>query len=412
MFKPSHNVEPVEVLTQPEQRRRRSVDEKLAIVRETFEPGATVSGVARRHQVNANQVFAWRKLYQDGSLSAVSAGEQVVPASDLNEALKQIRELQRLLGKKTMEVEILREAVEYGRAKKLIARSPLLPRGRPLKTVCDVLGVSRSNLTVKLNRPAEWVDRRKTPALDDMPLVNELQALVGELPTYGYRRVWALLRRSRDALGQARVNVKRVYRVMHRHGLLLERRRHAVSTRRHEGKVAVDKSNVRWCSDGFEFRCDDGVSLRVVFALDCCDREAMSWAASTGGYTGDMVRDVMLQAVENRFAGKLKADNEIEWLSDNGSCYIADETLTFSREIGLKPVTTPVRSPQSNGMAESFVKTMKRDYVSWMPKPDARTALQNLAIAFDHYNESHPHSALKYHSPREFRQRASSPTQA
>ncbi|MBB5411052.1 transposase [Paraburkholderia sp. HC6.4b] len=120
-------MEPIEVLTQPEQRRRRSVEEKLAIVRETFEPGATVSGVARRHQVNANQVFAWRKLYQDGSLSAVSAGEQVVPASDLAEAMKQIRELQRLLGKRTMEVEILREAVEYGRAKKLIARSPLPP---------------------------------------------------------------------------------------------------------------------------------------------------------------------------------------------------------------------------------------------------------------------------------------------
>ncbi|MGF6873434.1 transposase [Paraburkholderia sp. MM5477-R1] len=127
MFKPMSNVEPVEVLTQPEQRRRRSVEEKLVIVRETFEPGATVSGVARRHQVNANQVFGWRKLYQDGSLSAVSAGEQVVPASDLAEAMKQIRELQRLLGKKTMEVEILREAVAYGRAKKLIARSPLLP---------------------------------------------------------------------------------------------------------------------------------------------------------------------------------------------------------------------------------------------------------------------------------------------
>jgi len=127
MFKPNSNVEPIEVLTQPEQRRRRSVDEKLAIVRETFEPGASVSGVARRHQVNANQVFAWRRLYQDGSLSAVSAGEQVVPASDLVEAMKQIRELQRLLGKKTMEVEILREAMEYGRAKKLIARSPLLP---------------------------------------------------------------------------------------------------------------------------------------------------------------------------------------------------------------------------------------------------------------------------------------------
>ncbi len=249
-----------------------------------------------------------------------------------------------------------------------------------MKTVCEVLGVSRANLAVKSKRPAEWVDRRKTPVLDDMPLVTELRELVADLPTYGYRRAWALLRRSRDALGQPRVNAKRVYRVMRRHGLLLERRaRHVPSTRRHDGKVAVDRSNV-------------------------------SWAATTGGYTGDMVRDVMLQAVENRFAGALKADSEIEWLSDNGSCYIADETLTFSREIGLKPVTTPVRSPQSNGMAESFVKTMKRDYVSWMPKPDARTALQNLAIAFDHYNESHPHSALKYRSPREFRQRANSPT--
>ena len=101
------------------------------------------------------------------------------------------------------------------------------------------------------------------------------------------------------------------------------------SARRHDGKVAVEQSNARWCSDGFEFRCDDGAPLRVVFALDCCDREAISWVASTGGYTGDMVRDVMLQAVENCFHGALKTDSQIEWLSDNGSCYIADETLTF-----------------------------------------------------------------------------------
>jgi len=77
----------------------------------------------------------------------------------------------------------------------------------------------------------------------------------------------------------------------------------------------VDRSNARWCSDGFEFRCDDGSPLRVVFALDCCDREAMSWAASTGGYAGDMVRDVMLQAVEKRFHGALKTGSEIGGLA-------------------------------------------------------------------------------------------------
>ncbi|KVW35307.1 hypothetical protein WK95_25140 [Burkholderia ubonensis] len=69
-----------------------------------------------------------------------------------------------------------------------------------MKTVCEVLGVSRANLAVKSKRPAEWDDRRKTPVLDDMPLVTELRELVADLPTYGYRRAWALLRRSRDAL--------------------------------------------------------------------------------------------------------------------------------------------------------------------------------------------------------------------
>ncbi|CBJ43737.1 transposase; IS2 insertion element repressor [Ralstonia solanacearum CFBP2957] len=123
----SSKQEVMEVLTGPERRRRWSVEEKLAMVRESFEPGKTVSMVARQHGVNPNQVFQWRKLYQDGRLSAVSAGEEVVPASELAEALKQIRELQRMLGKKTMENEILREAVEYGRAKKRIARSPSLP---------------------------------------------------------------------------------------------------------------------------------------------------------------------------------------------------------------------------------------------------------------------------------------------
>lgn len=93
----------------------------------------------------------------------------------------------------------------------------------------------------------------------------------------------------------------------------------------------------------------------------------------------------------------------IEWLTDNGSPYIAERTRSFALYIGLRPLTAPVCSPQSNGMAESFVKTMKRDYVAFMPKPDARTTILNLALAFEHYNEHHPHSALKYRSPREFR---------
>lgn len=130
-FKPMPYGSGVEVLTGPERRRRRSSDEKLAMVRETYEPGKTVSLVARQHGVNANQLFRWRKLYQEGSLTAVQANEDVVPASQFAAALKEIQALQRLLGKKTMENEILREAVEYSWSKKWIAHAPLLPEDGP-----------------------------------------------------------------------------------------------------------------------------------------------------------------------------------------------------------------------------------------------------------------------------------------
>ena len=107
--------------------------------------------------------------------------------------------------------------------------------------------------------------------------------LIADLPSYGYRRVWGLLRSAREFQRAAPVNVKHVYRVMRVHGLLLQRHaRPPRPQRRHDGKVAVAKGNQRWCSDGFEFRCDNGEPLRVTFALDCCGREAMSWAATTG----------------------------------------------------------------------------------------------------------------------------------
>ncbi|WP_406643503.1 IS3 family transposase [Pseudomonas californiensis] len=388
-----------------ERRRRWSPEQKLVMVRESLEPGQSVSVVARRNGINANQLFLWRKLYQDGSLSAVSAGEAVVPASELSDALKQIRELQRMLGKKTMEAEILKEAVEIARSRKLDCALTLVAGGRPVKLVSECLGVARSQLTVRIKQSVSPKVRRSR-LVNDTELVAEIKQQVSELPSYGYRRVWGLLRRARETQLLPAINVKRVYRVMRDHNLLLERRiKQPGMPRRHEGRIAVETSDTRWCSDGFEFRCEDGAKLSVTFALDCCDREAIGWVASPTGYSGDDIRDLMLESVEKRFGDQLPT-TPVQWLSDNGSAYTAEQTRLFARQIGLQPVTTPVRSPQSNGMAESFVKTIKRDYVAHMPKPDRETALRNLAIAFEHYNEQHPHSALKYRSPREFRRLA------
>ncbi|EBZ6254049.1 IS3 family transposase [Salmonella enterica subsp. enterica serovar Coeln] len=391
----------------PEKRRRRTTQEKIAIVQQSFEPGMTVSLVARQHGVAASQLFLWRKQYQEGSLTAVAAGEQVVPASELAAAMKQIKELQRLLGKKTMENEILKEAVEYGRGKKVDSARALIARGWGVSLVSRCLRVSRAQLHVILRRTDDLKDGRRSRHSDDTDVLLRIYHVIGELPTYGYRRVWALLRRQAELDGMPAINVKRVYRIMRQNALLLERKTAVPPSKRaHTGKVAVKESNQRWCSDGFEFRCDNGEKLRVTFALDCCDREALHWAVTTGGFDSETVQDVMLGAVERRFGNELPA-SPVEWLTDNGSCYRTNETRQFARMLGLEPKNTAVRSPESNGIAESFVKTIKRDYISIMPKPDGLTAAKNLTEAFEHYNEWHPHSALGYRSPREYlRQRA------
>jgi len=142
--------------------------------------------------------------------------------------------------------------------------------------------------------------------------------------------------------------------------------------------------------------------VRGAFLIDAHDREIMAWrAVVNAGISGADVRDMLLEAVERRFA-TIRAPEQIEMLSDNGSCYTAKETRTFARQLNLKPCFTPVASPQSNGISEAFVNTLKRDYVRVTPLPNAETALKLIAGWFEDYNENHPHSGLKMKSPREF----------
>ena len=117
----------VEVVTSVQRRRRWTPEQKLEIVKQTNEPGNSVSMVARQFGITAAQLFQWRKAYLQGSLMAVGANETVVPASELQEAMRRIKQLEGALGRKTLENEILKEAVDFAKAKKWIVRSPVLP---------------------------------------------------------------------------------------------------------------------------------------------------------------------------------------------------------------------------------------------------------------------------------------------
>jgi len=129
----------------------------------------------------------------------------------------------------------------------------------------------------------------------------------------------------------------------------------------------------------------------------------MKWVATTGAITGEMIRDLMAESVEHRFgAGVMRVPHPVEWLSDNGPPYTAHETRDFGASLGFLVCNTPAYSPESNGMAESFVKTFKRDYVYLHKLETAATVMEQLGAWFDDYNEMHPHSGLKMQSPREY----------
>ena len=115
----------VEIVTTVQRRRRWSVAEKLEMLAEADQPGMSISYVARKHGVAATQIFKWKKLKDAGALTAIDSEEEVLPMSEARQLQERIRRLESILGRKTEEVEILKEAVRIGREKKLISRKPL-----------------------------------------------------------------------------------------------------------------------------------------------------------------------------------------------------------------------------------------------------------------------------------------------
>ena len=198
--------------------------------------------------------------------------------------------------------------------------------------------------------------------------------------------------------------MKRICRIMKTEKILLQRHT-AKPTRTHEGKIITLHRDTRWCSDAFTIQCWNAERVHVVFSLDTCDREVMRYLSSTIGVDGAMVRDLLVETVETRFGAVSQAPRKVQWLTDNGPCYTANETVAMARSLNLDPCTTPSHSPESNGMAEAFVKTFKRDYVWTADLSDAKMIMVQLERWFNDYNENAPHKGLKMLSPRQFRRR-------
>lgn len=277
----------------------------------------------------------------------------------------------------------------------------VIRRGRfKLARVCRVLSVSRSN---------QYENRKPRPTryqkAEDAQVLKSILEVTKTRGTSGYPRVTAVINRERRRGGLGVWNKKRVLRVMRANGLVLEKSVSPKPKRPHLGKVITLRSNLRYCSDILEVRCWNGEKVFVAFSMDCCDREVMSYVAEKRPlFHGDIIR-LIDQTVTHRFGEFVeKLPRQIQWLSDQGPQYKAIETVAYGAAWGFDVRTTPAYSPESNGIAEAFVKLLKRDYFYVNELWTAESVLRRLPEWIADYNRNHPHSGLNMRSPLEYRE--------
>lgn len=262
----------------------------------------------------------------------------------------------------------------------------------PVALICRVLGVGRASAYRGPRRRGRY--RRR----EDRVVADRIKSIIGTRASYGYRRVTALVNRQFGT----RYNRKRIRRVMALCGWTLPIRSRRRVGRAHTGLIRRPHPNERWCSDALEIVCWNGEKVVVGFALDCHDREALAFVAAARDLTAADIQQLMRQAVQQRF-GEARPARPIQWLSDNGSIYTALDTVVVAEQLGLAPITTPICSPESNGMSEAFVWTMRRDYFDGADLRSAAVVLEQLSPWFEDYNAIAPHSALGLKSPWQYR---------
>ena len=185
-------------------------------------------------------VRQWKRRFEAGATAAVATNEDVVPVSALREAHQRIRELERLLGKKQMEIEIVQAAREVVKKVRGCAKGPDVTQ-HPVAAICRTLRMARQTAYYATRvRPAGFYRR-----LADETVVQQIRAVTNSRATYGYRRVWAMVNR----IFRAGYNRKRIRRLMRMHNLMLSPRVHRRHGRPHLGRVQQPTSNQRWCSD-------------------------------------------------------------------------------------------------------------------------------------------------------------------
>lgn len=261
------------------------------------------------------------------------------------------------------------------------------------RRVCRVLGVPRSRL-----QPGRRKPRPQRRANHDARVVKRLGELVVKHPTFGYRRLWALLKRHHGIC----VNRKTVYRILRTHGWFVHQRSHTPRPRVRGRRSQAHRSNERWAMDVTHVLCGRDGWAHLAAVIDCHDRELVGDEFALRGRAREAER-ALEEACIRRF-GTLRPKGSTPVVrSDNGLIFQSRRFRRACRDYRLQQEFITPYTPEQNGLIERFFRSLKEECIWQHNFTSFRHARRVIRRWIDWYNRERPHQALDYMSPSEFR---------
>ena len=263
--------------------------------------------------------------------------------------------------------------------------------GYAIRRICRILEVNRSSLEKRH-------EGRRRAARSSPDLEAKLQVLIQEHPTYGYRRLWALLRYRLGIM----VNRKRIYRILKAKRWLVHQR---VVTPRPRVKASASRtssSDRRWAMDMTHVDCGRDGWAHLVGVIDCHDRELLGWEFALRGRAKEAERAIE-EACIARFGTLRPAGSSPVVRSDNGLIFQSRRFRSACRDYRLTQEFITPYTPEQNGIIERFFRSLKEECV-WQHRFESFSAAKRaIAQWIEWYNTGRPHQSLGYKSLREFR---------
>jgi len=240
--------------------------------------------------------------------------------------------------------------------------------------------------------------RRRCPVSGD-PQVREAVRRLCDEPrhrTFGYRRIWALLRRRKGVF----VNKKTVWRIMYEEGLSRPKIRHRLKRPKRVEKMQPTRPNEGWQIDMTSLQLSDMTPLFLVMVTDCYTRQIVGWTLDRRCRASEWVSAVRM-GQESRGLTTKAACTGLTLRCDNGSQPCSKKFVEYLGRTGVKGQYTGYDAPDDNAYIERVIRTVKEEEI-WPNLYDTMSEAHEAIEAYvKYYNEERIHSALGYKTPNE-----------